>query len=513
MTYSPILLFSGSLLLTLIILKLFGQKYALDQPDIRKQHMGDIPQIGGLVFGPLLLFIAWWSGLAPQWYLIGGGISILLGTVDDNRHVPWQIKFTVQLALVAYFSIIFWGHFDAITFYNLSFPVSEIGLLFIFLFWFIGIYNSVNLLDGLDGLAGSFMLLLCLGLGFSGSDSFATLNLMLSVILLGFLVFNQRPAKLFMGDAGSLFLGFHTAVLPLLFFESIPTVKTLNMTPFVLLASYLVADTTRVFITRLLAKKNPMTADTIHFHHLILQQSGSYLASIGFILLITLLSVIGGIISFYTELSSNMMLVYFAILLLFILTPPVQTYVPVFTNLIGPLYNWQKGSQKTSPLFLRTIFLSALLIGLIFSLSLYCNLSIISWQHGLAVILLFIFIFFYQKDLMAKYVIQLGLVLFFSELYWNIELGIITKLFTIFLLISYFIFTLEKRSGCNISKFSTLDLLLILITLGGVTLALLGFPVSIWYFLTMFSLWFGTSFLLNRTISYTESVERIPALR
>ena len=116
--------------------------------------MGNVSQIGGLVFGPLLLFIAWWSGLAPQWYLIGGGVSILLGTVDDNRHVPWQIKFTVQLALAAYLSIIFWGHFEAITFYNLSFSVSQIGLLVIFLFWFIGIYNAVNLLDGLDGLAG-----------------------------------------------------------------------------------------------------------------------------------------------------------------------------------------------------------------------------------------------------------------------------------------------------------------------------------------------------------------------
>ena len=103
---------------------------------------------------------------------------------------------------------------------------------------------------------------------------------------------------------------------------------------------------------------------------------------------------------------------------------------------------------------------------------------------------------------MAKYVIQLGLVLFFAELYWNTELGIITKLLTIFLFISYLVFTLEKRSGCNISKFSTLDLLLILITLGGVTLTFLGFPVSIWFFLTMFSLWFGSSFLLHRTIYF-----------
>jgi UDP-GlcNAc:undecaprenyl-phosphate GlcNAc-1-phosphate transferase len=197
--------------------------------------MGAVPQIGGLIFGPLLLFIAWWSGLVPQWYIVGGGVSIILGTIDDNCNVPWQIKFTIQLALVAYISMLFWGRFEAITFYNLLFTVSQIGLLFIFLFWFIGIYNAVNLLDGLDGLAGGFMLLLCLGLGLSGSGPFAILNLILAVILLGFLVFNQRPAKIFMGDAGSLFLGFHTAALPLLFLGNTSAISSLNMTPFVLL--------------------------------------------------------------------------------------------------------------------------------------------------------------------------------------------------------------------------------------------------------------------------------------
>ena len=502
MISSPILILSGSLLFTIVILRLLGQKYALDHPDIRKQHMGAVPQIGGLIFGPLLLFIAWWSGLVPQWYIVGGGVSILLGTIDDNRNVPWQIKFTIQLALVAYISMLFWGRFEAITFYNLSFTMSQIGLLFIFLFWFTGIYNAVNLLDGLDGLAGGFMLLLCLGLGLSGSGSFATLNLMFSVILLGFLVFNQRPAKLFMGDAGSLFLGFHTAVLPLLFFGNTPAISSLNMTPFVLLVSYLIADTSRVFFTRLVSNKSPMTADTIHFHHLILQQSGSYLSSIGSILFITLLSVIGAVFSFHLELSINVMLVHLGLLLLFILTPPVQTYVPIITTAIGPLYNWQKSQHVSSPFLLRTIFMAALVIGSIFSLSLYCNLSIINWQHGLAIILLLISIFIYRKDQMAKYVIQLGIVLLFTELYWGIELGIFTKLFTIFLLLSYLIFTLEKRTGCNISKFSTLDLLLILITFGGVTLALLGFPISIWFFLTMFSLWFGLSFLLHRTIYF-----------
>ena len=246
-----------------------------------------------------------------------------------------------------------------------------------------------------------------------------------------------------------------------------------------------------------------MTADTIHFHHLVIQQSGSYLSAIGSIFFITLLSVIGAVFSFHLELSTNGMLVHLALLLFFILTPPVQSYVPLITKVVGPIYNWQKSQKILSPFLPRTLLMLALLIGLISSLCFYGNLTaMITWQHGLAIILLLISIFIYRKDQMAKYVIQLGIVLLFTELYWGIELGIFTKLFTIFLIISYLVFTLEKRPGCEISIFSSLDLLLILITLGGVTLALLDFPVSIWFFLTMFSLWFGLSFLLHRTIYF-----------
>jgi len=494
------LLFLCTLFLIIIILKLLGDKYALDHHDFRKKHIGMISQIGGLIFGPLFLFTAWWLGLAPIWYILGGAISILLGTVDDNYHVSWQMKLMIQLVLGVYLSMIFWGRFNSVTFYNFSFNISEWSLLLIFLFWFIGIYNAVNLIDGLDGLAGGFMLIICIGGSLFGPEAFATLNLILAIILLGFLVFNQRPAKFFMGDAGSLFLGFHVAVLPLLILENATAVTSLNMTTFVLLVSFLIADTTRVFFTRLAAKKSPMTADTIHFHHLILQQSGSYLSSIGAIFFVTSISVIGAVLSIYFELSINVMLVHLALLLFFVLTPPVQSYVPLISKVVGPFYNWQKHEQLKAPYLPRSIFMVVLFLGLIASLCFYGNLTtFITWQNGLAVILLFIFILFNRKDKMAKYVIQLGLVLLFAELYWDVELGIFTKLFTIFLLLSYIVFTIEKRSGTNIRVFSTLDLLMIIITLGGVTLGLFGIPISIWFFLTMFSIWFGTSFLFNRT--------------
>ena len=255
MSFPLILLFSSSLIFTWVILQLIGKSYALDRPNSRKSHDSKIPQIGGMTLGPIFLLICWWLGLAPVWYLVSGLISILLGTVDDFIPVPWQVKIIVQLALAAYIGNIFWGSFDNVTFYTLSFSLSQVELFVIFIFWFIGIYNAVNLLDGLDGLAGGFMLILSIGLGLSGSAAFAQLNIIFSTILLSFLVFNQRPAKLFMGDAGSLFLGFHTAVLPLLFVESTPAIKTLNMTPFVLLTSYLIADTARVFFTRIAARR------------------------------------------------------------------------------------------------------------------------------------------------------------------------------------------------------------------------------------------------------------------
>ena len=339
MSFPPILLLSVSVTSIWFIYNLFGKSYALDQPNIRKHHARNVPQIGGLVFGLLLLIIGWWLGLAPSWYLIGGLVSILLGTTDDLFHIPWHVKLLVQLILMAYIAINFWGSFSTITFYNYSFSITPIALFVLFLFWFIGIYNSVNLLDGLDGLAGGFMFLVCISSALTGEGSFVQLNFVLAILLLGFLVFNQRPAKIFMGDAGSLFLGFHIAVMPLIFFESIPFSMTLDMTPFVLLCSYLVADTTRVFFTRLAVKKSPMTPDTIHFHHVILQESGSYLTSLSAIYFATLISIIFAIFSFFNSLSVNFMLGHLALLLFFILMPPVQTYAPLFTRVIKSLYS------------------------------------------------------------------------------------------------------------------------------------------------------------------------------
>ena len=98
------------------------------------------------------------------------------------------------------------------------------------------------------------------------------------------------------------------------------------------------------------------------------------------------------------------------------------------------------------------------------------------------------------------YVIQLGLVILIAQVTWGGECGTFTKLFSTLLFVSYIIFTLERRLGSDISKFSALDLLMILFTIGGIVLSNLGFAFSTWFFLTLFSLWFGLRFILLRTI-------------
>ena len=97
-----IVYFTIALTITWVIYIFLGKIYALDYPDDRKHHRFAIPQIGGLIFGPLSLIIAWWLDLTPSWYLVGGLVSILLGAIDDISHIRWQFKLFVQLFLAFY---------------------------------------------------------------------------------------------------------------------------------------------------------------------------------------------------------------------------------------------------------------------------------------------------------------------------------------------------------------------------------------------------------------------------
>lgn len=502
MFLTPLLLLGFSLLVNLLVFSAIGDKYALDFPNKRKIHNKAKPQIGGLILGSLFLPLCWILNLAPEWYLISALCSIIIGAIDDVRPISWKVKIIIQFLIAIYISTIFWNTFDSINFFQIQFSFSQIELFLIFLVWFIGIYNSVNLLDGLDGLVAGFFLIICLAFSLIGSYPIIKLNVILSILIISFLVFNQRPSKIFMGDAGSYFLGFHIAVLPLLIIKDNAPIKQLDMTPFIIIASYLIADTTRVFITRILSRKNPMTPDTIHLHHLILKQSGSYLSSIGFIYLFTLISVIFAFISIDLQLSTNLMIIFLALVLFFVLVPPIESYIPFITRIIiGPLYKWQGKQLIKSPYSPRTLFITLLFILLIISIfNLEMLNSLTGWQNILGIILLAFTILLLRRDKIIIYISQLSIVVFLTQNYQLIELTTQAKLFSLFLFIIIMVSFIEKRFGSDLRQFSSLDLLIIIFSFFWVCISIIDPNIPVWYGIIIFSIWFSLFILFRRTI-------------
>ena len=237
MRFSSTMLFIEALTICLFLTPLMrwaGTRLGIvDQPDAyRKFHTGVIPRCGGLAIYisflvPVfifLFFIKKESLLATSnhyqvWVIvIGGGIAMLMGLADDiwNIRVRWKILFQIIAATVAYSGNL---RID-----NLSNPFGSAIELGFFsypatLLWFFVCMNAINIFDGLDGLAAGVSLFVTLTLfGVSlafGNDTGVFISACLSGAILGFLVYNFSPASIFMGDSGSMFIGFGIAALSL----------------------------------------------------------------------------------------------------------------------------------------------------------------------------------------------------------------------------------------------------------------------------------------------------------
>jgi UDP-GlcNAc:undecaprenyl-phosphate/decaprenyl-phosphate GlcNAc-1-phosphate transferase len=214
--------FGVSLLVTLVVLKT-KVRWALDQPDgVRKTHETPIPRIGGLpIMTALLLGLPLLILKNPQfmggWWpvLLCCSLMFFLGFIDDVIPLGAKIKFLGQIgiALIAYglgLSI------DQITnpFGEGSIQLGALSLP-ITVFWLVAVTNIINLIDGMDGLAGGVGLFICVALGIvgivGGQTDVAMISLLFAGGLLGFLFFNFPPAKIFLGDGGAYLLGFFIA--------------------------------------------------------------------------------------------------------------------------------------------------------------------------------------------------------------------------------------------------------------------------------------------------------------
>ncbi|CEJ44178.1 MraY family glycosyltransferase [Umezakia ovalisporum] len=261
------------------------RKFALqvgwaDQPNARRLNREPLPNAGGLaiyagviaamVLATLLRPIALQNVLAQVLtILLGGSVLVLVGFIDDQFGLPPSVRLWAQIvtALLLYAN----GITIEVGFHT---PIDSLLSMTVTVLWVVGITNAINLMDGMDGLAGgvSFitaMSLLGVAAQFPNRAAAILVLAALGGAALSFLRYNFHPSRIIMGDAGAYFFGYVLAATSILGNLQQNTIFALGPTVLFLLLP--VVDTTQVFIRRLLAGKNPLsTPGKDHLHHRLL---------------------------------------------------------------------------------------------------------------------------------------------------------------------------------------------------------------------------------------------------
>ena len=264
-------------LITFFLLKVFiknAEKFNLiDIPNTRSAHKTPIARGAGIVFGFVFLIVSFLlnnfsvESATYNYVLISLVIVFLTGLYDDLQDISSKAKFFfIILATIFAF-------FDGISinslgnYFGYELHLGYLALPFT-IFAVVGFTNALNLTDGLDGLAGSISVIMLSGLLYiglqQGDCTLIYLPIFLISLLLSFLWFNWHPAKVFMGDSGSLFLGFVIALL------SIYALKYINPSSILFLAAIPILDTLMVMKRRRQRGQSLFIADKNHLHHILL---------------------------------------------------------------------------------------------------------------------------------------------------------------------------------------------------------------------------------------------------
>lgn len=278
-------LFLFSFLLTLglsfPIFRLLHHWQIYDTPNRRSLHHGNTLRMGGLIFTsgylltitPFLIYHRITDHLSlHNWLCLGIAtlLVFLLGICDDlyNLRARNKLLFESLAGLMIYHAGI---KFEVLSFSHYRIELGSFALFFTVL-WVVGVINIINLLDGLDGLAAGVSLILFLFLHLAAGNhnsAFIAINTTLAAAIAAFLIFNFHPAKIFMGDSGSLVIGLYLAILLLV----IPQPRTGGMGSLtILLPLALPLTDTLMAIYRRIKNKTPVfQADKKHIHHRLYQ--------------------------------------------------------------------------------------------------------------------------------------------------------------------------------------------------------------------------------------------------
>ena len=250
---------------------------AIDVPkDARRMHKKPIPRLGGLaIYGGFLCSILIFGQLDETMLcvLLGAAIIVALGIFDDVLALGAKLKFVVQIVAAAIPVCI--GDLQIGLFTNLN-PLSDtpfvhLGILAVpvTIIWIVGITNAVNLIDGLDGLAvgvSSIAAITMLAVALlTGNMPIAITMAALAGACIGFMPYNLNPAKIFMGDTGSTFLGYMLVTVSIMGLFKFYAVISFAV-PFLILGLP-IFDTANAIIRRVAAGRSPMSPDRGHVHH------------------------------------------------------------------------------------------------------------------------------------------------------------------------------------------------------------------------------------------------------
>lgn len=252
----------------------------VDRPGGRKVHASPTPLIGGIAMAGSFAFSVLWLAVPISAYrlLVAGALTlVVVGVLDDLRELSPKARFGAQIAAGLIMTLgagvvledlghlVFAGH-------PVSLGVFAVPLT---LFATVGVINAVNMSDGIDGLAASLTLVAVGSLGliawWAGQVEILGILILLAGVLLAFLVFNLRlngSALVFMGDAGSMFLGFVLAWL-LVKYSQGPDRLFAPVTALWIFALPLI-DTVSMMLRRALLGRSPFLADREHFHHIVM---------------------------------------------------------------------------------------------------------------------------------------------------------------------------------------------------------------------------------------------------
>ena len=272
-----------SLIATPIVRKLAFKIGAVDVPkDDRRVHKKAMPLMGGLaIFAAVIVSVLIFLPLDKTTFsiLIGGTLIVISGIIDDLKDMSPKVKLLFQILAgvvlilggikVDFITNPFTSNSSLLYLRWLSIPIT--------LFWVVGITNTLNLIDGLDGLAAGVAMISSLSLMLVASKfGYGEITILSAIVAgacLGFLPFNFNPAKIFMGDTGALFLGFMLAAISI---EGVmKSVATIAVIVPILILGVPIFDTTFAIFRRLLNGQSIMAADKGHLHHRLLNKGFS----------------------------------------------------------------------------------------------------------------------------------------------------------------------------------------------------------------------------------------------